>query len=106
MGNFKMVKVIVGGLSLLVLSGCTAIKHDPYTECTNLLSYAPEAPLYATVGAAAGGLGLALLGQGSLEEIMIGGAAGATAGMVAAGGMQQHYVCPKSLTETVEKYNK
>ena len=101
-----MKSIMVSVIGLLGLSGCAATTHNPYEKCSHFVSFSEQAPLYTSTGAAVGGLGLAMIGSGTFEEVVVGGALGAATGLLTSGGVQTHYVCPQSLTEMTEMYTK
>jgi len=102
-----MKAVIIGGVSMLALSGCAVNTYPNLNQCTDVVYYSPQVPGYATLGAIAGSIGLAILSDGDVAMSMIGAGAGAAVGANAAGGLHTHEVCPvESLTEANEIYTK
>lgn len=101
-----MKSIMIIAIGLLGLSGCAATTRTPYEKCSHFVSFSEAAPFYTSTGAAVGGLGLAMLGSGTFEEVVVGGALGAASGLLASGGAQTHYICPESMTELTEVYTK
>lgn len=97
-----MKAVIIGGVSMLALSGCAVNTYPQLNRCTDVVYYAPEVPGYATLGAIAGGLGLAMLSDGDVAMSLLGAGVGAAAGSAAAGGLHAHEVCPAESMSDVE----
>ena len=89
-----MKAIIIGGVSMLALSGCAVNTYPQLNHCTDVVYYAPEVPGYATLGAIAGGLGLAMLSDGDALISILGAGVGAAAGANVAGGFHTHEVCP------------
>ena len=81
-----MKAIIIGGVSMLALSGCAVNTYPQLNRCTDVVYYAPEVPGYATLGAIAGGLGLAMLSDGDVAMSLLGAGVGAAAGSAAGGG--------------------
>ena len=97
-----MKAVIIGGVSLLALSGCAVNTYPNFEECTDVVYYAPEVPGYATLGAIAGGLGLAMLSDGDAFISILGAGVGAATGANLAGGLHRHEVCAaESMSDVV-----
>ena len=61
-----MKAVIIGGVSMLALSGCAVNTYPQLNQCADVVYYAPEVPAYATLGAIAGSIGLAVLSDGDV----------------------------------------
>ena len=96
-----MKAVIIGGVSMLALSGCAVNTYPQLNQCADVVYYAPEVPAYATLGAIVGSVGLVVLSDGDVAMSMIGAGVGAAVGSGAAGGLHTHQVCPTSMTEVV-----
>jgi hypothetical protein len=102
-----MKTIMIGAVSMLALSGCAVTSYPKLDQCVDSVYYAPELPGYATLGAIAGGIGLAMLSDGDVAMSLIGAGVGTAVGANAAGGLHTHKVCPvKSLTEANDIYTK